>query len=534
MASSLPHNVFTTQEIRMIEQEHASANNGHCYDLMEKAGRAVFDEMRQVNAHPNMVYVLTGKGNNGGDGYIVAAMLLKHHIPFRLFSIGQPHSDSEAFTAYSYFTQVGGKVEYELPDLSVEANSGNSPDIVIDALLGTGIVSAPREPFGQWIDFINSTKAYVISVDIPSGLDADTGTVYSDGVIANKTVCMLGLKPGLVTGDAVDYVGDIVVSNLGVDVNSFHGKYSASEVDGAPYLPIFLSTYEDIIADLPVRTLSAHKGDSGRLLLVGGAAGYGGAILMCAQGALRAGAGLVKVATDKSNSVAINAARPELMTVDMNNLDEFKEALAWADVIAIGPGLSQSEHAEKLVELVLGADKPAVLDADALNIISRIGNSFSRRTIMTPHAGEAARLLHSTVDKVNADRYHAVYELQQRNGGVVLLKGAGTLVCDGKSITIIKEGSPALASGGMGDLLTGIISALRGQGLSSMQSTVAGACIHGRAGTLSGEDFGIIGTLTLDLLPYIRYLVNKRPGLASSGCAAELNLASPARRFSLL
>ncbi len=515
MSTTLPHHVFTTQEIRMIEQEHAQGNNGHCYDLMEKAGRAVFDEMRQVNAHPNMVYVLTGKGNNGGDGYIVAAMLLKHRIPFRLFALGAPHPESEAYTAFSYFTQVGGIVEYELPNLDDEAAQGNSPDIIIDALLGTGLESAPRDPVGHWIDFINSTKAYVISVDVPSGLNADTGTVYTDSVIANKTVCMLGLKPGLITGDAVDYVGEIKVSHLGVDVNSYHGKISASEVDGAPYFPLYLSTYEDIIADLPVRTKSAHKGDSGRVLLIGGSLGYGGAISLAGQGALRAGAGLVKVATDKANSGALNAARPELMTVDMADDESMAQALAWADVIAIGPGLGQSARAEALVDMVLSADKSTILDADALNIVSQHGMSFNKRTILTPHPGEAARLLGTSVDKINADRYKAVYELQQHSGGVVLLKGAGTLVCDGKSIVIVTEGSPAMASGGMGDLLTGIIAALRAQGLSQMQATLAGACVHGRSGQLSGEDFGIMGTLALDLLPYVRYLVNKRPGLAS-------------------
>lgn len=511
MAPSLPHHVFTTQEIRMIEQEHAQVNNGHCYDLMEKAGRAVFEEMCAVKPHPRMVYVLTGKGNNGGDGYIVAAMLLKHRIPFRLFALGQPHADSEAYTAFSYFTQVGGVVEYELPDLAAETALGKGPEVVIDALLGTGLESAPRDPVGSWIEFINSTKAYVVAVDVPSGINADTGTVYTDSVMADKTVCMLGLKPGLVTGDAVDYIGEIKVATLGIDVNSYHGKITASEVDGAPYYPLYLATYDEVLADLPVRTQSAHKGDSGRVLIIGGSLGYGGAISIAGQGALRSGAGLVKIATDKANVSALNAARPELMTVDMCDDAAMAQALSWADVIAIGPGLGQSARAEHLVDMALAADKPTILDADALNIVSHHGMSFNRRTILTPHPGEAARLLGTTATKINADRYKAVYELQQHCGGVVLLKGAGTLVCDGKSIFIIKEGSPAMASGGMGDLLTGIIAALRAQGLSQMQATVAGACIHGRAGTLAGVSGGINGTLALDLVPFVRLLVNKRP-----------------------
>lgn len=526
--SALPHHIFTTQEIRLIEQEHASANNGHCYDLMEKAGRSVFEEMRKVNSQPKMVYVLAGKGNNGGDGYIVAAYLLKHHIPFRIFAIGTPRKNSEAFAAYSFFLKLGGRIEDQLPDPVLEAQSGNSPDIVIDALLGTGLDSTPREPFDKWIEFINNTKAYIISIDVPSGVNADTGRVYSNSVIANKTVCMLGLKSGLLTGDAVDYVGEIEVHSLGVDVNAYHGKYLSGETDGASYLPTYLSHYEDVIADLPVRALSAHKGDSGRLLLIGGALGFGGAINICGQGALRTGAGLIKIATNKANIPAINASRPELMTVDFNDLDVFKAALDWTDVIAIGPGLGLDEHAELLLELVFKADKPTVLDADALTLMSRGDLSYSKRTILTPHPGEAARLLSCSVSKINENRYWAVYELQKRCGGVVLLKGAGTLVCDGSRIILIKEGSPALASGGMGDILTGIIAALKAQGLTLMQATCAGACIHGRAGTISGENCGLIGTAACDLLPYIRYLVNKRPGLADSHYDKIVSLAERA------
>ncbi len=526
--SSLPHHIFTSQEIRIMEQDHAAANNGHCYDLMEKAGRCVFEEMRKVNSKPKMVYVLVGKGNNGGDGYIVAAYLLKYHIPYRLFAIGTPRKESEAFAAYSFFLKLGGKVEHELPDLVTEAQNGNNPDIVIDALLGTGLDSAPRDPFGQWIDFINSTKAYKISIDVPSGVNADTGYVYDNSVVADKTICMMALKSGLLTSDAVDFVGEIEVNKLGVDVNAYHGKHLSSEIDGCSYLKTYLITYEEIISDLPVRALSSNKGDAGKLLLIGGSLGYGGAINICGHGALRAGAGLIKVATDKANVASLNAARPELMTVDFNNLDEVQAALEWTDVIAIGPGLGLNEHSEQLLDMALNADKPTVVDADALTIMSKRDLSFSKRTILTPHPGEAARLLGCSISQINEDRYKAVYELQKRCGGVVLLKGAGTLICDGKRINVVKEGSPALSSGGMGDILTGVIGSLKAQGLTLMQAASAGACVHGRSGSLSGENCGVIGTLACDLLPYIRYLVNKRPGLADCHYEKVVSLAERA------
>ena len=183
---------------------------------------------------------------------------------------------------------------------------------------------------------------------------------------------------------------------------------------------------------------SAHKGDAGKVLVIGGNKGYGGAISICAQGALRAGAGLIKVATDKGNVTALNTRRPELMTVDLHDSLAMQQAIAWADVIAIGPGLGLDPENEVLLEDVLNAEKPTVIDADALNVMAHMGLSFCKRAVLTPHPGEAARLLGTTIDRINSDRYKAVYELQQKCGGVVLLKGAGTLICDGKSIVVIQ------------------------------------------------------------------------------------------------
>ena len=501
--SQLSHLVFNSAQIKAIEADHATHHDGHCFDLMEEAGRSVFRQIKEHCPEFREVWIFAGCGNNGGDGYIVAALLLENKLPHRLFAIAKPHLGSEAYTAYEYYLSLGGKVENELPTLN-----DNSADVIVDALLGTGIKSAPRAPFDEWILFINRSKAYVISVDVPSGVNADTGTVAGDCVKADLCVCMLALKPGLLTGDAVDYTGAIVVEDLGVDIAPYHALLK--EIDGVKQTPLLQRSYLDIIDDLPHRELTANKGDCGKILIIGGTKGMGGAARICAQGALRSGAGLVKVACDGSNILALNAGLPEAMTVDFNDDEALAKALSWADIVAIGPGLSQSDKAKSLLSKALAFKGPIVMDADALNLVAQGNFELSDKIIMTPHPGEAARLLGCSTDEINADRLQATKDLQERYGGIVLLKGAGSIIGDGKRLTIVREGSPAMASGGMGDLLTGMIAALLGQDLTPTKATLVAACVHGRAGFYAGENQGVIGTLATDLCPYIRELINAK------------------------
>lgn len=497
----LPQQIFSTAEIKYIEREYAKTHNGHCYDLMEKAGQSVAGEIRRRRPGARTIWVFAGRGNNGGDGYIAAAALRQAGLECRLFSPGRPHEGTEAMTAFEFYKSSGGTVEYALPQVEQ-----GLPDVIVDALLGTGISSAPRAPLDEWIVFINRCHCYTVAVDVPSGVAADTGTVPGDCVCASLTVCMLALKPGLITGDAVDYTGDIVFQSLGLDISSYFGRLSSLE--GASKLPMLQRSYEDIASDLPVRVRSCNKSDNGKVLIIAGSKGMGGAAVLCGMGALRAGAGLVKVATDSCNLPALNSVCPELMSVPLDDEDAVRLAAQWADVIAIGSGLGRNSRTSRLVDLVLESGRTCVFDADALNVMADSGAGRCDQRIVTPHPGEAARLLKISPDEVNADRFEAAFELQQSLGGVVLLKGAGTVVCDGHRLTVILEGSPAMATGGSGDLLTGIIVALAGQGLTPHQAAVFGACVHGRAGTLAGLEGGVIGTLPSDLCPYIRRLLN--------------------------
>lgn len=501
MSGTLPNQVFNGDQVKAVEQIYAREHGGDCYDLMLKAGRAVYDQITKLQSRELNVWVFAGKGNNGGDGLVVASLLLGAGISHRVFSLGQPREGTEAHKAFVDYTSKGGRIEYELPP-----DNSNPPDVIVDALLGTGLKSAPKPPCDDWILFINRSHAFTISVDAPSGLNADTGVVIEDCVRADVTVCMLALKCGLLTSDAVDYAGKIVFASLDFDVSNFWG--SGSSINPPEALPMLQKTYEDITDTLPVRMRSAHKGDAGKVLVIGGAQGFCGAVCISALGALRAGAGLVKAATCADSIAAINARCPEIMTVDFTREDEMTKALDFADVIAIGPGLGQDDHAAELLSLVKDTDKPVIYDADALNLIARGEGEAARRCVLTPHPAECARLLETDIEEILNDRFRACQNLQKRYGGACLLKGAGSIICDGRFLTVVNEGSPAMASGGMGDLLTGMVAALIAQGMAPRDALLGAACIHGRAGYMAGQDSGVIGTIATDLLVYVHSLVN--------------------------
>lgn len=500
--------IFNSHEIKFIEKQHALTHGGNCFDLMQKAGRSLFEAVMENVPQAKKAWIFCGKGNNGGDGYIAAACFKEAGVAVQVFSAGDPHPGTEAEQAFNLYKKQGGTACYELPD-----ENEDKPDVIVDALLGTGISSAPKPPLDEWILFINRTRVFTLSADVPSGVNADTGAVAGDCVKADATVCMLALKPGLLTCDAVDYVGSLMLEPLGVDTQGYFGKLGDLVEHSSPY-PMMHCCLEDLSDDLPKRQPSANKGDNGKVLIIGGSKGFGGAAVMAAMGALRSGAGLVKVALDPINICALNAAVPEAMTVDFTDEDALARALVWADVVAVGPGLGTSEQAQALLSAASQADVALIYDADALNLLAaHEGPEVMRHRILTPHPGEAARLLGCTVSEINRDRFDACVRLQRKYGGVVLLKGAGSIVCDGKYLTVIDEGSAAMASGGMGDVLTGVTAAMVAQGLSLPSAMVTAAALHGRAGYLCGLEDGEAGTLATDLLVKIRRLVNGKEAL---------------------
>ena len=463
--------------------------------LMERAGAAAFALLRARWPAAQRLDVLCGAGNNGGDGYVLARLARLAGLPVRLAAVaGLPRSGSAADAARQWFLSCGGTEEI------FSAAALTQADVVVDALLGTGLDRPPGGPVADAIAAINASGRPVLALDVPSGLDADTGRAPGALVQADATISFVARKQGLYTGAARDCCGRMAFDDLGVP---------ALALDAAGEAPAVLLDLPRLrAAFLPPRRRGAHKGDCGHVLIVGGDHGYGGAVRLAGEAAARGGAGLTSVATRPAHVTALIAGRPELMARGVDTAADLAPLLARASVLAVGPGLGQGDFGRALFGAALGSGLPLVVDADALNLLAAAPEQRAD-WILTPHPGEAARLLGTGTAQVEADRYAAVRALQSRYGGVVLLKGAGTLVCDGQApIGVVPYGNPGMASGGMGDVLTGLIGALWAQGLPALAAAALGACLHGAAADAVAARRGERGLLAGDLLEALPHLLN--------------------------
>lgn len=490
---ALPHALFTAQQVRELDRR-AIASGILGMELMTRAGRAAFALLQRRWADNSPVEVFCGGGNNGGDGYVVAALAAEAGMPVRVWSLSDKLK-GDALTARQWAEQRG---------VAIAHWQGQSPavgSVVVDALLGTGISGAVREEYAQAIAAINASAAPVLAIDIPSGLSSDSGVLLGEAVQAAATISFIGLKCGLFTGSAADCVGELVFDDLQVPAEILTSlPATARRVD-----------QRDSAQALPPRARTAHKGHFGHVLVVGGESGMAGAALLSASAAARCGAGLVSCATRADHVAGLLAARPELMVHGVDGGQDLPPLLQRASVVAVGPGLGQAEWGRALLAAVLASPLPVVVDADALNLVASgqvtLGADRGVRVI-TPHPGEAARLLGYSVAEVQSDRFAAARTLNQRFGAVVLLKGAGTVVCDGEGTWVIGGGNPGMASGGMGDVLTGVIAALLAQHLSPAAAAYVGAAVHNGAADRAARD-GQRGTLAGDVVAQLRAVVNE-------------------------
>jgi len=368
--------------------------------------------------------------------------------------------------------------------------------LVVDALFGIGLSRAVDGEAAQWVAAINAVHVPVVSVDVPSGLDAATGHAPGPAVKADLTVTFIAAKFGLFTGDGCEHAGEVCLESL----------------DMPPPVELPLARLIDHSADpLPKRHRNSHKGTFGSTLVLGGNLGMSGAARLAGEAALHIGSGKVFVGTRHEHAALLNIGRPELMVHGLADEFALQVLLAKATVLALGPGLGQDDWARLLCRQAMQVTRPMVLDADALLLIDR--NRLHRDDVVyTPHPGEAAAMLGTTPARVQANRLAAVRALQREYGGVVVLKGAGTLVADRDSVTICPAGNPGMASGGMGDVLTGVIAGLLAQGESASDAARRGVCLHAVAADQVAAVQGERGVLASDLFAPMRRRLNQVVG----------------------
>jgi len=485
---SLPHKLYKVAQIREFERSAIEDYGISSFELMRLAGAEVFQSLRQQWPNATSIVIFCGSGNNAGDGYVVASLALQANLTVTVYSLVDPDClADDALIAYQlYQNQFGVVIPFE--DQSID-----DVDLIVDALLGTGLNRPVTGLFERAIKKINLSPSSVVSVDSPSGLNADTGTVMGCAVKAQATVTFIALKQGLFTGQAAEYCGDIIYSSLKIpDVVLKSSLPSSTRVYKKSWQP---------------RNRCAHKGSYGHVLIIGGDVGYSGAVKLAGEAALRIGAGLVSIATHNTHAAFLNVNRPELMCHGVSNIQDLSLLIDKATVVVIGPGLGQSLWAKALFDFTLTINKPLIIDADALNLLAKSQKSNSN-WVLTPHPGEAARLLNFTTADIQHDRYTAALSLQSKYKGVVVLKGAGTLIASDHECIVSSTGNPGMATGGMGDVLAGLIAGLVAQGESLIDAAQHGVYGHGYAADRAVEYNGERGLLATDLMPYLRNWVN--------------------------
>ena len=510
--SEAAHGVWTPEAVRALDRTASERCGIASYTLMTRAGEAACAAARQRWPQARRWVVLCGAGNNAGDGYVIARLARQAGIEVRVCALSPPEQMAgDAAVAWHDFQQQGGTV---LPfDPAVLADA----DLVVDALLGIGLIRPVTGPLLTAIEAVNAAGRPVLAVDVPSGLDATTGLPQGAAVRAELTVTFVGRKLGLYLGEGPAFAGRVQFADLGIPAS----VVERAGVSGQVRLQVF--TADHLPPLLPRRGATAHKGSFGHVLVIGGNFGMSGAVRLAGEAALRAGAGLVSVATRPAHAALLPLARPELMCHGIELAADLVPLLARATVVAIGPGLGQDEWARELLATVLAAlksrSRPLILDADALNLLAArplLPAEQRADWILTPHPGEAGRLLGSSTAGVQGDRLGALRALCARYDCTVVLKGRGTLIgAPGTTPWVIETGNPGMATGGTGDVLTGLTAGLVAQVQTQSQDTLtamaaAAAFVHGAAGD-AAAGAGERGLLASDLFEHFRPWLNPQP-----------------------
>jgi len=501
--------LYTVDSIIQLEQIAIQQYDISAYALMQRAGQALFDVIQRRFPDKTKLLVLCGAGNNAGDGYVLATLADNAGYAVTVVTLSDPEKLKGAAAQAYRDCVVKQMLSADGCDLNATIAAA---EVIVDALLGTGLKRDVSAEWKNWIHAINNISVPVLAVDIPSGLLADTGCIAGCAVKADITVCFVGLKQGMFTAEGKQVCGEVIFNSLALDERI----YQAIPSDAQLLVEVDYSV-------LPKRKMSSHKGSFGHVLIVGGYHGMPGAVILAARAALRTGAGLVTIITDEQNLTAVSSAVPEAMVRACleKTVDQVFDAVLIDSVshVAIGMGLGQDDWGIALLKKCLSLKKPVLIDADALNILASKTIPIESPVIITPHPGEASRLLrsdsvHSSGD-VQRDRFSAVknlYRLVAGQASCVVLKGSGSLVYSGDKIKLCNLGGPAMAAPGMGDVLSGILVALWAQSEvlavgdeqnCLLKITELGVCLHAGAADLlvTGNTRGLLASDVVDCLP---------------------------------
>ncbi len=494
----MPH-LFTAEQTRQLDAAAIAAGTPGLV-LMKRAGRAAFERARRWYPNAQRWLIFCGGGNNGGDGYVVAALAKQAGLQACVVAAKAPEAlRNEAAGARDYAVQEG--VEIVAADVFLASpHCVGEVDLVFDALLGTGIQGQLKAPYAALISWINAQTKPVIALDVPSGIDSDTGNIVDSAVRATATLTFIAYKRGLFVGAARDCCGQLELDALGLDIERLVTS-SARRVT--------LLQPQSLCAHL-ARHADSHKGSHGHALIVGGAPGMFGALVLCAEAALYSGVGLISLYSRAAEAGSLVLRLPEVMRASA--MPKHEQAWSRYRAVAIGPGLGQSDAAQHEVQAACDSGLPLVLDADALNLLAKgeVLLPEHRNIVLTPHPGEAARLLGCTTAELQADRFAAAQALVERYGVTVVLKGAGTVIASTAGLRVCAEGNAAMAVAGMGDTLCGILVALLAQGLNAEEAADLGVWLHARAGDDAAAQWGQIGIRASELGPLVRNVLHEQ------------------------
>ncbi len=495
----------TSSEMLKIEEQAEATFGLNTGLLMERAGQAVAEEAKRMLPEPGNVLVVCGKGNNGGDGFVASRLLSRSG--YKVITISLAERDAYPPVAREAYDRVPPEVNLVTNlDLNFLDEALVRSDLVIDAIFGFSLKGAVRGPAVDVIERINKSQKLVLSVDLPSGLEADTGKVHGVGVTADVTVTFSAPKIGMLLHPGSEHAGEWLVADIGIPESLINEYSTFRHLDRTDIYELF-----------PARDISAHKKSVGRVLVIAGSRGMSGAAVLTAHGAYRMGAGIVVFAPPAGITPILNTSLTEAIvrpqaetdagTLSLTAYDSLLRLSSEYDVVAIGPGLTRHPETEELVRKLVGSiEKPMVIDADALNAIAGHTDVFAKRkaaAVITPHPGEMARLFSVTTKDILDDPVGFAERAADEFGVVTVLKGSRTIISKASESTINTTGNPGLATAGTGDVLTGFIAALIGQKLTVYNAASVAVYLHGLAADIAVEDMSEYCLMASDVINYL-------------------------------